>query len=274
LRTDALRIWYFGDIVGRIGRTAVAEYVRAKGSEYRPDLIVANGENAAGGRGIDPTTAEELQDAGIDVLTTGNHVWQHPGISEYLEETTRVLRPANYPPQSPGVGWTVVHSKGGEVKVGVLNLIGRVFMGPADCPFRIADEAVAAMQRETPCILVDMHGEATSEKAAIAAYLQGRVSAVIGSHTHVQTADERVLGGHTAFLTDAGMCGPYDSIIGVRSDRVVQRFLDQRPNRFDVATGPAVVQGASLALDPENGRALSIERVRVLPEVALALDSP
>ena len=265
-----LRILYLGDVVGRSGRIAVAAYLRRAFKDDVPDLVVANGENASGGKGIDPATAEELRDEGVDVITTGNHVWQHRSIEAYLNETSRVLRPANYPPGSPGVGWTIVETKRARAEVGVLNLIGRVFMGPADCPFRAADAAVEVMRRTTPCILVDMHGEATSEKAAMAEYLRGRVSAVVGSHTHVQTADERVLAEGTAFLTDAGMCGPADSILGVRSDRVVERFLKQRPNRFDVASGPAMVQGVIVTVEPSLGRAVSIERVQERPAASAA----
>lgn len=258
-----MRILVFGDVVGRPGRAAVERHLRALEPAGRPDFVVANGENASGGRGIDPATAEALQDAGVDVITTGNHVWQSREIADYLAETTRVLRPANYPPGCPGSGWTVLPSRDGGAPVAVLNLIGRVFMGPADCPFRAAEAALDAIAGEAPVILVDMHAEATSEKNAMGRFLDGRVSAVVGTHTHVQTADEQVLPGGTAYLTDIGMCGPQDSILGVRTDRVIERFLTQMPTRFDVAKGPVVVQGVEIEVDGATGRASAIRRLQV-----------
>jgi metallophosphoesterase (TIGR00282 family) len=255
-----LRVVFLGDVVGRPGRRAVAAFLRAM--KERPDFVIANGENASGGKGIDPETAEELQDAGVDVVTTGNHVWQKREIAAYLGETERVLRPVNMAPGVPGVGATVRPTRRGGIPVGVLNVIGRVFMPPADCPFRAADAAVEALRERARVIIVDMHGEATSEKMAMGRYLDGRVSAVVGSHTHVQTADEGLLAGGTAYLTDAGMCGPEDSILGVRSDRVIERFLTQLPTRFDVAAGAVIVQGATIEIDESSGRAVGIARIR------------
>ena len=257
-----LHVLFLGDVVGRPGRRAVATYLRRLPGAARPDFVVANGENAAGGKGIDPETAEELQDAGVDVITTGNHVWQKREIVSYLAETERVLRPLNFPPGVPGVGATVRRGRSTSAAVGVVNLIGRVFMGSADCPFRAGSEAVARLKKETPIVVVDMHAEATSEKVAMGWHLDGMASAVIGSHTHVQTADERILPGGTAYLTDAGMCGPEESVLGVRTDRVLERFLTQIPTRFDVATGPVLVQGAWLEVDEETGRSTAIHRIR------------
>ncbi len=257
-----VEILFFGDVVGRPGRTGVKQYLAGLKGGGEPDLVIANGENASGGRGIDPETAEALRDDGVDILTTGNHVWQNRAIGAYLDETSRVLRPHNFPPGCPGRGWTVVPTRDSSVPVAVINLIGRVFMGPADCPFRAADDAVRAVAGQARVIIVDMHGEATSEKGAMGRFLDGRVSAVIGTHTHVQTADEDVFPGGTAFLTDAGMCGPVDSVLGVRTDRVVGRFLTQMPNRFDVAGGPVVVQGASISVDAGSGKASRIRRVQ------------
>jgi metallophosphoesterase (TIGR00282 family) len=260
-----LRLLFLGDVVGRPGRRAVASYLRMarrRSADERPAFVIANAENASGGKGLDPTAAEELQDAGIDVLTSGNHVWQNREIVPYLADTTRVVRPANFAPSVPGRGSTVCEVRQSRTVVGVLNLIGRVFMAPADCPFRAADEEIERLRSECRVLVVDMHAEATSEKVAMGRYLDGRVSLVIGSHTHVQTADEGILPGGTAYLTDAGMCGPENSVLGVRSDRVIERFLTQMPNRFDVATGPALVQGAYVDVDPETGRAHRIERVR------------
>lgn len=257
-----MQLLFLGDVVGRPGRRAVLAVLprltKAEGVEF----VVANCENASGGKGIDPDAAEELFDAGVDVLTSGNHVWQHREIVPYLTENTRLLRPANFAPGTPGAGWTVRSRRGSSVRVGVLNVIGRVFMGPADCPFRAADAAVDEMRRETPVILVDAHCEATSEKGGLAWHLDGRVSAVIGSHTHVQTADETILPGGTALLTDAGMCGPELSVLGMKTEQVVRRFLTQLPVRFDVASGPVLVQGVLVDIDEATGRARTIRRVR------------
>jgi len=257
-----VRLLFLGDVVGRPGRRAVATFLRGVPPDERADFVVANGENASGGKGIDPETAEELQDAGVDVITTGNHVWQKREIGPYLDETERVLRPINMAPGVPGVGMTIRCTRRERVPIGVLNVIGRVFMPVADCPFRAAAAAVESLRARAAIILVDMHGEATSEKVAMGRHLDGRVSAVIGSHTHVQTADESILPGGTAYLTDAGMCGPEDSVLGVRADRVIARFLTQLPTRFDVATGPVVVQGAIIDVDATSGHATSIRRIR------------
>lgn len=257
-----IRVLFFGDVVGRPGRAALERHLREIPSADVPDLVIANAENASGGRGLDPDTAEALRDAGVDVLTTGNHVWQHREIATYLAETTRVLRPANYPPACPGVGWTVVTARRGGVQIAVVNLIGRVFMGGADCPFRSVEAILGELAGRARVVVVDMHAEATSEKCAMGRFLDGRVSAVIGTHTHVQTADEEILPGGTAYLTDVGMCGPADSVLGVRSDRVIERFLTQMPNRFDLAGGPVLVQGAMVEVDPAAGRAVGIHRVR------------
>ena len=256
-----MRIMFFGDVVGRPGRRAVAIVLRALRRREAIDFVVATGENAAGGKGIDPGSAEELQDAGVDVITTGNHVWQQREIVPYLAENERVLRPLNFPPGSPGAGWVVRGARDG-TPVAVVNLIGRVFMGPADCPFRVADAVLPEIRAATPVIVVDMHGEATSEKVGMGRYLDGRVTAVIGSHTHVQTADETVLPGGTAVLCDAGMCGPEDSVLGVRTDRVLERFVRQMPVRFEVASGPVLVQGALVDVDATTGRATAIGRIR------------
>lgn len=257
-----MRLLFLGDVVGRPGRRAVTRLLPKLVARESIDFVVANCENASGGKGIDPDSADELIDCGVDVLTSGNHVWQNSNIIPYIRGSNRLLRPENFPPGVPGAGWTVRTSPRSKSPVGVLNLIGRVFMGPADCPFNAATRAVEALRRETRVILVDMHGEATSEKVGMGRFLDGKVSVVVGSHTHVQTADEAVLAGGTATLTDAGMCGPVDSILGVRSDLVIRRFLTQMPVRFEVAPGPVVVQGALVDVDGETGRATAIQRVR------------
>jgi hypothetical protein len=254
-----MRIAFFGDVVGRPGRRGVGIVLRQLRRAETIDFVVANGENAAGGKGIDPGCAEELQDAGVDVITTGNHVWQMREIVPYLEENHRVLRPLNFAPGVPGQGWVVRATRDG-TPVAVVNLIGRVFMGPADCPFRAVEAALPAIRDAASIILVDMHAEATSEKVGMGRFLDGRVTAVLGSHTHVQTADESVLPGGTAVLSDAGMCGPESSILGMRTDRVLERFRQQMPVRFEVASGPPIVQGAIVDVDRETGRALAIRR--------------
>jgi metallophosphoesterase (TIGR00282 family) len=254
-----MQILFLGDIVGRGARRAIRRTLRRLRNEESLEFVVANGENASGGRGLDPDAADELFDSGIDVLTTGNHVWQHDRLLPMLEREPRVLRPANFPEGNPGHGSTVQTARNG-VAVGVVNLIGRAFMGPADCPFRAADRALSSLAGNAPIVFVDMHAETTSEKVAMGWYLAGRASAVVGSHTHVQTADERVLPGGTAYLTDAGMCGPTESVIGMRKEEVIRRFLSQRPERFEVARGPIVLQGAIVDVDAESGRAVSIRR--------------
>jgi len=257
-----MRLLFLGDVVGRPGRRALAALVPRLAAQEDIEFVIANCENASGGKGVDPRSADELHEAGVDVLTSGNHVWQNREIVPYMRESGRLLRPLNFPPGVPGVGWTVQKARRSEARVAVLNLIGRVFMAPVDCPFRAADEALADIRREASIVFVDMHAEATSEKVAMGRFLDGRVSAVVGSHTHIQTADETVLPGGSAYLTDAGMCGPEDSVLGVRTDRVVERFLTQMPTRFEVAAGAVLVQGAVIDIDGETGRARSIRRVR------------
>ncbi len=259
--SDTLSVLFISDIVGRPGRAAVREWVPRLRKRFDVDLCIANGENAAGGFGLTPHTAGELLARGIDVITSGNHIWDRREILPLLEEDGRILRPANYPSGAPGRGFTVRTLERGE-KVAVVSLQGRVFMGESDCPFRTADELVEDLRRTTPLIVVDFHAEATSEKIALGWFLDGRVSAVIGTHTHVQTADERILPGGTAYLTDAGMTGPFDSIIGTVKQAALGRFLTQVPARFDVADGDVRLSGVVLTLDPDTGRAVGIERLR------------
>lgn len=261
-----MHLLFLGDIVGKPGRRAVVEGVAHLLATSSIDFVVANCENASGGVGVDPRAAGELLGAGVDVLTSGNHVWAKREILDYVRDSDVLLRPANFSPATPGRGFTVKASRSG-VRVGVLNLIGRVFMGSYDCPFRVADTALESLRMQAQVILVDMHAEATSEKVAMGWHLDGRVSAVVGSHTHVQTADDRVLPQGTAYLTDAGMCGPRDSVIGVRREQVIQRFLTQMPSRFEVAAGPALLQGAVIDVDEATGRACAITRLQQTIEV-------
>jgi 2',3'-cyclic-nucleotide 2'-phosphodiesterase len=229
--------------------------------EHAADLVVANVENAAGGFGVTPAFARAFLDQGVDVMTSGNHIWDKREIVEYIAKENLLLRPANYPAGTPGVGWVTV--KAGPHRVAVLNLMGRVFMNPIDCPFRTADAVLPELRRETSIILVDMHAEATSESVAMGWYLDGRVSAVVGTHRHVQTADERVLPGGTAYITDLGLTGPTDGVIGVDRETIIQRFLTQMPTRFEPAKGPAALHGVVITVDPESGRASAIRRVQV-----------
>jgi metallophosphoesterase (TIGR00282 family) len=230
---------------------------------HNVDLVVANGENAAAGFGLTADVADELFDLGIDVLTSGNHIWDKKEVVEILEREERLLRPANYPGDAPGRGAAVFHTPGG-VPVGVLNLEGRVFMSNIDCPFRCADHQLAEMQKKTSIILVDFHAEATSEKMALCWYLDGRVSAIVGTHTHVQTADERVLPNGTAFISDVGMTGSRDGVIGMRREAIIEKFLTQRPARFEVAKNDPVLSAVVIDIDEETGRARRIDRVMEL----------
>jgi len=253
-----------GDVFGEPGRRALATLLPRLRVELQLDFVVANVENAAAGFGITPALARGFLAGGVDVLTSGNHIWDRKEILPYIVKENLLLRPANYPAGAPGVGSIVV--KAGAYQLGVVNLQGRVFLPSIDCPFLRADEEVGRLRATTPIIVVDMHAEATSEKQAMGWYLDGRVSAVVGTHSHVQTADERLLPGGTAYLTDLGLTGPVDSVIGVQKELAIQRFLTGMPNRFEPARGRAYLQGAVVRIDPETGRASAIDRIqRELP---------
>jgi metallophosphoesterase (TIGR00282 family) len=254
-----MRILFFGDIVGQPGRQAVRAVMPRWRSQYRPDVVLANGENAAGGKGLTPEVAEELFENGIDLLTLGNHAFAKKEVVPLLEEDDRVVRPANYPEGVPGHGYGLFAL--GERKLAVINLLGRVFMDPLDDPFRRARELVAVLRGQATVVVIDIHAEATSEKAALAWMLDGQVSAVLGTHTHVATADARVLPGGTAFVTDIGMVGPRDAILGVDTGPVIQKFLTGMPQRFEVAGGASVVNAVCLDVDDATGRATGITRL-------------
>ena len=256
-----MNVLMVGDVFGDAGRTAIARLLPALRQEHAIDFCVVNVENAAGGFGVTPAMARQVLEQGADVMTSGNHIWDKKEIVEYIVKENLLLRPANFPAGTPGVGHVTI--KAGPHRVAVLNLMGRVFMTPIDCPFRAADEIVPELRRETPIVLVDAHCEATSESVALGWYLDGRVSAVVGTHRHVQTADERVLPGGTAYITDLGMTGPTDGVIGVDRDLILQRFLRQMPVRFEPAKGPVALHGVIIVVDPETGRAADIRRVRV-----------
>ncbi len=256
-----MRILFIGDIVGEPGRRAVKELVPGLAKKHKLDFVIANGENVAGGSGVTPALADELLGYGIDVITTGDHIWKRKEILDYIESSNRLLRPANYPPQTPGSGSTVVKSESG-TEVGVVNLIGRVFMQPVECPFRVGKEEVEKLKKRTRIIIVDMHAEATSEKIALGWYLDGMVSAIIGTHTHVQTADEKCLPQGTAFISDAGMTGPFDSVIGRKKEQILARFITQMPARFEMAEGDIQLHGVVIDIDEKTGKANSIKRIQ------------
>lgn len=262
-----MKILFVGDIVGKPGRAAVRHFVPLLRERHGLDLCIGNSENSAGGAGVTPDTAEELLAAGLDLLTSGNHTFGKREIVPYLARPgSRQLRPANYP-DAPGAGHALLTAPSG-AKLGVINLEGRVFMKPLDCPFRAADRLLETLRAGgARCVLVDMHCEATSEKNAMGHYLDGRASAVLGTHTHVQTADERVLRGGTAYITDVGMCGPWDSVIGLRKEPAIERFLTQRQSAFETAQGDVRLQGVVVDIDDETARARNIVRVQErLPE--------
>jgi metallophosphoesterase (TIGR00282 family) len=255
-----LTVLFLGDIVGEPGRHAVIERLPELKEKYTLDFIVVNGENAAAGRGITGKIAIDLLRAGVSVITTGDHIWDQKDIFAFLNLEPRLLRPLNYPEGAPGSGSIVLETPKG--KIGVINVQARTFMQPIlDNPFRAMEAAVTAMRAETSCIIVDVHGETTSEKIAMGRFLDGRVSAVLGTHTHVQTADEQIFPGGTAFLCDAGMCGPTQSILGRAIEPIMNRFVTNLPAPFPVASGEVRLRGALVEIDETSGRALRIARI-------------
>jgi metallophosphoesterase (TIGR00282 family) len=257
-----MKILFIGDIVGKPGRRAVRELLPEIIFQHKIDFVIANCENAAAGFGVTRDVVEELFGSHINVLTSGNHIWDKREINEFIGDYETFLRPANFPAGSPGCG-SVVRPDSSGISCGVINLMGRVFMKPIDCPFRAAEREIEKMKKYTKTIIIDMHAEATSEKEAMGWFLDGRVSAVLGTHTHVQTADESVLPGGTAYITDVGMTGPFNSIIGIRKDAVIERFLTQIPNKFDVAKDDVRLQGVVIDVDGRSGKAAGIERLTV-----------
>jgi metallophosphoesterase (TIGR00282 family) len=251
-------VLFVGDIVGRPGREALRKWLPGLKEKYHPSFVLANGENAAGGAGITQEIGASLL-AFVDVLTSGNHVWDKKEALPYMEKEPRLLRPANYPPKNPGKGTLVAMDAGGR-KIGVLNLQGRVFMEALDCPFRTADAVLETMLKDTAAIVVDFHAEATSEKQALAWYLDGRVSAVIGTHTHVPTADERILPGGTAAITDVGMAGGRNTVIGIRRDQAVEKFLTARPQHFEPEKDGLFLCAVFIEIEGRTGKAVSIAR--------------
>ena len=256
-----MKLLFIGDIVGRPGRDLVRRHLKALAASLDADVVIANGENAAGGAGITRDNTYELLAAGIDVITSGNHVWDKRETLEFIGAEPRLLRPANYPADTPGHGSYVALSRHG-VKVGVVNVMGRVFLHAIDDPFRTAEREIERVRAGgAQVVFVDMHAETTSEKMALGWYLDGKVSAIVGTHTHVQTADERILPGGTAYLTDVGMTGPHDGVIGMDRAAVIARFVSGLPVRFEPASGDARLHGVTVTADPATGKATAIERV-------------
>jgi 2',3'-cyclic-nucleotide 2'-phosphodiesterase len=258
-----MNILIIGDVVGSPGRDAIKALVPILKTKHQTDFVIVNCENVAGGAGVTPKTANELLNAGADMLTSGQHIWRYKEIGPYMGQEPRLLRPANYPSVTPGFGGYVYSARNG-VQVGVVNLLGRVFMGidALDDPFRVGMKLIEEIQLKTKVIIVDMHAEATSEKIVMGWYLDGQVSAVVGTHTHIQTADERILPKGTAYLSDLGMTGPYDSVIGRKVEPVMEKFLTGIPSRFDVAENNVKLCGALVEVDENSGKATKIQRIQ------------
>lgn len=256
-----MKILFIGDIVGEPGRRAVEELLPGIKKSNDVEFVIGNGENVAGGSGITPALADELFEAGIDVITSGDHAWKRKEIVDRIDSDRRILRPANYPSGTPGFGSTVIKSASG-TEIGVINLQGRVFMAALECPFKAAKNEIEKIKNKARIIIVDMHAEATSEKIAMGWYLDGFVSAIAGTHTHIQTADEKILPGGTAFIADAGMTGPFDGVIGRKKEQVLSRFLTQMPTKFEMAEGDIQLHGVIFDIDEKTGKANSIKRVQ------------
>jgi len=257
-----MNILFIGDIVGKTGRQTVGALLPGLIQKYGLDFVIANGENAAGGFGITEKTAVELFDYGVHVITTGNHIWDKKDALPYITKENRVLRPINYPSGVPGTG-SIVLALPGKEKVAVVNVSGRVFMNILDCPFRASLREVERLSAITNIIIIDMHAEATSEKTAFGYFMDGKISAVVGTHTHVQTADEKILPAGTAYVTDVGMTGPEISVIGVEKEQIIDKFLNHMPRKFDIATGKGMLCAVVLEIDPSSGKATAIKRVQI-----------
>lgn len=257
-----MNILFIGDVVGSMGRDMVHEYLPKLKEKFRPQITIINGENAAGGKGITNSIYRGFLEEGAQAVTLGNHTWDNREIFEFIDEAKYLVRPANFPEENPGKG--IIYLKMNQDEIAVINLQGRTFMNPSDCPFKKADELINEARERTPIIFVDFHGEATSEKQAMGWYLDGRVSAVVGTHTHVQTADNRVLPGGTAYISDVGMTGPYDGILGVEKEAVIKRFLTNLPVRFEVPkAGRSQLNGVFIEIDKKTGLAKKISRILI-----------
>lgn len=257
-----MKVLFIGDIVGKVGRITTKALLPSIVDKYKIDLVIANGENAAGGFGLTEKIANEIFNLGVHIITTGNHVWDKKEFIPQISKMDRVIRPLNYPPGVPGYG-SIIYTLPNNKKVAVINLSGRVFMSNIDCPFRTGKEEVEKLNRITKIIIIDFHAEATSEKMAFGYFMDGKVSAVIGTHTHVQTADERILPGGTAYITDIGMTGPYDSIIGIEKDQIINRFLTNMPMRFETAKGEGCFSAIVIEIDEESGKSTALQRLQL-----------
>lgn len=257
-----MKILFIGDIVGKVGRTAVKALLPAVINRYKIDFVIANGENAAGGFGITEKVATELFSCGIEVLTSGNHIWDKKESIPYIAKEPKIIRPVNYPPGVPGCG-SILHTLSNGAKVAVVNIAGRVFMSSIDCPFRTGMAEIERLQKETKIIIVDFHAEATSEKIAFGYYADGKASAVVGTHTHVQTADEKILAGGTAYITDVGMTGPDMSVIGIEKEQIIERFLLQIPMKFETAKGGGIFSALVIEIDDKTGKSTAIQRLQL-----------
>lgn len=257
-----MNVLFIGDVVGECGRAFLFKHLPRLKQENKIDFTIVNGENSAKGNGISPESAEALFSAGANIISTGNHIWHKKEINDYLENNRYIIRPANYPKQCVGRGYTLFDC--GKYSVCVINLLGAVFMDPIDSPFETADRILEEIKGETKYIIIDIHAEATSEKKALGCYLDGKVSAVLGTHTHTQTADEQILPLGTAYISDIGMTGAFHSILGVKSDIVVKKFLNRQPVHFEQATGEAIFNAVIIVLDENSGKAISIERINFI----------
>ncbi len=257
-----VRILFLGDIVGKPGRAIVHEILPQITKEHDIELTLANAENSAGGLGVTPDTLQSLRKTGINGFTLGNHIWRYDSIISSLENDHDVIKPANLPPATPGKNYMILTARNG-AKVGIISLLGRVFMEPIDCPFRRGEEVINEVSKETRIIIIDIHAEATAEKIALAWHLDGKCSAILGTHTHVQTADEQILPGGTAYISDVGMCGPYHSVIGMEISRVLTRFITGIPQKWEVANGPTLFNAVLLEIDEKSGKTQKIERITI-----------
>lgn len=255
-----MKVLFIGDIVGKVGRLTTKALVPTIVDRYKIDLVIANGENAAGGFGITDKIVSEILSYGVHIITTGNHVWDKKEFIAQISKEDRLLRPLNYPPGVPGYG-SIIYSLPNGIKAAVINISGRVFMSNIDCPFRTGKEEVEKLSTKTKVIIIDFHAETTSEKIAFGYFMEGKVSAVIGTHTHVQTADEKILSGGTAYITDVGMTGPYHSVIGIEKELVLERFLTNIPVRFETARGEGIFSAAVIEIDEKTGKASAIQRL-------------
>lgn len=254
-----MRVLFIGDIVGNAGRKVAKEMISSLKREFEYDFCIANCENAAGGSGITYVVAQEMYKAGVDAITLGNHTWSKREVLNFIDSDSKIVRPANYPQELPGKGSTVIGNEKG--KIGVVNLLGRVYMDSLDCPFKAAQKEIEYLKNFVKIIIVDMHAEATSEKCALAWYLDGKVSCVLGTHTHVQTADERILPFGTGYITDVGMTGPHEGVIGVDREIVIEKFITHMPIKFEVAKGSIQFNAVIADIDEKNGKTLKLERI-------------